>query len=33
MFVALTATADKATSKKVETGRIVLVLCDCGQGK
>lgn len=33
MFVALTATADKAISKKAETGRIVLVLCDCGQCK
>lgn len=33
MFVALTATAGKAISKKAETGRIVLVLCDYGQCK
>lgn len=33
MFVALTATADKAISKKAETGHIVLVLCDYVQCK
>lgn len=33
MFVALIATADKAISKKAETGRIVLVLCNCSQYK
>ena len=32
-FVALTATADKANSKEAETARIVLVLCDYGQGE
>ena len=33
MFVAMTATADKANSKKAETGRIVLILCDYGRCK
>lgn len=33
MFVALTATADKAKSKKAETEGIVLVLRRYGQGK
>lgn len=32
-FVALTATADKANSKKAETERIVLVSCDFDQRK
>ena len=33
VFVALTATADKAASKTAETERMVLVLCNYGQGK